>query len=122
MAKEKASDIAAKLRAAATIIEMLGDDPKIGPNVTIGSLVDDYVTLGEVEKTAKKFKELHKTIITARNKEGKKSIIGEKFGININVSERSSLNSEKVKNLLTEEQIAECSNVTSVETWKTFSL
>lgn len=122
MAKGDAKLLAERLRAAATIVEMLGDDPEFSGNTTINSLVDDYCILSACETGTKKLKELHKGIIASKNVEDKKALMGEKFLININTSSRANFSKEKAAQFLTAEQMAECTTSTEVTTWKTAKL
>ena len=79
----------------------------------LASLADLYaVAKAEADAAAKKADALRKPIIAT----GVQTLMGQFFAVEVGLSERSSLDSKLVKALLDEQQIAECTKVTLVET------
>lgn len=79
----------------------------------ISTVADQYAMLkAEAEQIAKKLETLRKQILAT----GQETVKGDFYTVEVGLSERSSLDTKAVKNLLTPAQIAEVTKTSLVET------
>lgn len=79
----------------------------------LATLADEYAALkAQIEQQEKLLKAMRAEILAT----GQELIVGERAIVEVNLSERNSLDTARVKQMLTEDQIAAVTKTTLVET------
>lgn len=90
------------------------EPPTLGGNITPEMLVDELGEAKEQKAYWEKAEAFYKEAMKARA-DGAKSIIGEKFIATVAEQSRTTLNSDKVRKLLTAEEAADCEQTTTFD-------